>query len=93
MSFDQNLFQYPAGICLLKVSNRNTRTRCEICSKLTIKTPKRRQSRNSSVSSVSIVNIERVIAGWGVFKNGPNKRLSQIKDCLPRILLGSFVNN
>ena len=32
----------PAGIYLLKVSNRNTRTRCEICSKLTIKAPERR---------------------------------------------------
>ena len=31
----------PAGIYLLKVNNRNTRTRCEICSKLTIKTPER----------------------------------------------------
>ena len=29
----------PVGIYLLKVNNRNTRTRCEICSKLTIKTP------------------------------------------------------
>ena len=33
----------PAGIYLLKVNNRNTRTRCEICPKLTIKTPGRRQ--------------------------------------------------
>ena len=33
---------YPAGIYLFKVNNRNTRTRCEICSKLTIKTPERR---------------------------------------------------
>ena len=32
----------PASIYLLKVNNRNTRTRCEICSKLTIKTPQRR---------------------------------------------------
>ena len=32
----------PAGIYLLKVGNRNTRTSCEICSKLTIKTPERR---------------------------------------------------
>ena len=32
----------PARIYLLKVNNRNTRTRCEICSKLTIKTPERR---------------------------------------------------
>ena len=34
-----------AGIYLLKVNNRNTSTRCEICevcSKLTIKTPERR---------------------------------------------------
>ena len=28
---------------MFKVNNRNTRTRCEICSKLTIKTPERRQ--------------------------------------------------
>ena len=32
----------PAGIYLFKVNNRNTRTRCEICSKLIIKTPERR---------------------------------------------------
>ena len=31
----------PAGIYLLKANNRNTRTRCEICSKLTINTPER----------------------------------------------------
>ena len=30
----------PVGIYLLKVNNRNTRTRCGICLKLTIKTPK-----------------------------------------------------
>ena len=30
---------YPVGIYLLKVNNRTTRTRCEIFSKLTIKTP------------------------------------------------------
>ena len=29
----------PVGIYLLKVNNRITRSRCEICSKLTIKTP------------------------------------------------------
>ena len=32
----------PANISLFKVNNRNTRKRCEICSKLTIKTPERR---------------------------------------------------
>ena len=30
---------FPAGIYLLKVNNRNTRAKYEICSKLTIKTP------------------------------------------------------
>ena len=44
---------YPADIHLLKVNNRNTKLRCEICSKLTIKTPERR---------VSIVNFEHVNA-------------------------------
>ena len=34
---------FPAGIYLLKVNNRKTRTRCEICSKLTIKRLERRQ--------------------------------------------------
>ena len=37
---NRNLIR-PVGIFLLKVNNRN-RTRCEICSKLTIKTPERR---------------------------------------------------
>ena len=54
----------PAGIYLLKVNNRNTRTRCEICSKLTIKTPERRRRRFTPCSSVSIVNFEHVIACW-----------------------------
>ena len=35
----------PAGTYLLKVNNRNTKTRCEICLKLTIKTPERRHWR------------------------------------------------
>ena len=32
----------PANIYLFKVNNRSTRKKCEICSKLTIKTPERR---------------------------------------------------
>ena len=45
--FNFNDLQYflcvlPAGIYRLKVNNRNIRTRCEIYSKLTIKTPERR---------------------------------------------------
>ena len=38
---------HPAGIYLFKVNNRNTRTMCEICSELTIKTPERRQGRHT----------------------------------------------
>ena len=72
-------FPIPAGIYLLKVNNRNTRTRCEICSKLTMKTLQRRQWRRSSVfivsfkhishpsSSVSIVNFEHVTLGLLMF--------------------------
>ena len=44
-SNQKDVKQDPAGIYLLKVNNRNTRTRCEICSMLTIKTPERRRSR------------------------------------------------
>ena len=30
---------FPVDNCMFKVNNRNIRTRCEICSELTIKTP------------------------------------------------------
>ena len=45
----------PAGNYMSKVSNRNTGTRCEICPKLTIKTP---EGRNWRRSGVFIVNFE-----------------------------------
>ena len=65
----------PVGIYLLKVNNRNTRARCQLCSKLTIKTSERRHWRRSGVfivnfehkspcSSISIVNFEHIFAGW-----------------------------
>ena len=53
----------PPSIYLLKVNNRKTRTRWEICSKLTIKTPERRPYF-TPCSSVSIINFGHVIAGW-----------------------------
>ena len=37
-----NDYCHPAGNFMFKVNNGNTITRCEICSKLTIKTPERR---------------------------------------------------
>ena len=36
----------PAGNYMFKVNNRNTRTRYEICPKLTIKIPERRGRRS-----------------------------------------------
>ena len=45
---------YPACVCLLKVDNRNTRIRCEICSKLTIKAAERRHWHHSVVFIVNI---------------------------------------
>ena len=42
---------------MFKVNNRNSRTRCRICSKLTIKTPERRYWRRSGVF---IVNFKQI---------------------------------
>ena len=39
----------PAGNNMFKVNNKNTRTRCETCSKLTIKTPELRHWRRYGV--------------------------------------------
>ena len=39
----------PANIYLFKINNRNTRDRCEICSKLTIKILERRQWRRTGI--------------------------------------------
>ena len=47
----------PANINLFKVNNRNTRKRCKIYSKLTVKTPERRHWRHSGVF---IVNFEHI---------------------------------
>ena len=48
---------YPAGNYMFKVNNTNAGTRCEICSKLTIKTPERRNWRRSSVFIVNFAHI------------------------------------
>ena len=60
LEFVYQWIYYPSGICLLKGSNRNTRTNCEICPKLTIKTPERRHCRCSGVFIVNFENISRV---------------------------------
>ena len=55
--FSLIVYSDPAGNYLLKVNNRNTRTRCEICSKLAIKTPEPRQWHRSVVFTVNFDNI------------------------------------
>ena len=39
---------------MFNVKNRNTRTRCELCSKLTIKTPEMRMNLTRNVSYVVV---------------------------------------
>ena len=48
---------HPVCNYMFKVNSRNTRTRCELCSKLTIKT------HFTPCSSVSIINLEQVNVG------------------------------
>ena len=58
LTFNLRFFDNSVGIYMFKVNNRNTRSKmCEICSKLTIKTPEQRHWRRSGVS---IVNFEHI---------------------------------
>ena len=56
----KNIF-IQVDIYIFKVNNRKTRTRSEICSKITIKMPERRHWRRSGVF---IVNFEQRNNGW-----------------------------
>ena len=51
----------PASIYSLKVYNRNTITKCKICSKLTIKTPERCQWGRSGVFTVNFEHIYHLV--------------------------------
>ena len=56
ISYRTHANPYPGGNYMLKVDNRNTRARCEICpkcAKLTIKTPERPHWRRFSVFIVN----------------------------------------
>ena len=68
------ILQEPVAIYMFKFNSRNTRTRCKICSKLTVKTPERRQAHISlfdvltyftPCSSVSVVKFEHLNADQG----------------------------
>ena len=54
-------YHYPAGNNMFKINDRNTRTRCEICSKLTIKTPEWRRWHRSGVFNVSFEHISHFV--------------------------------
>ena len=63
-SCEMNIKPFPlnsAGNCMFKVNNRNTRTRYEICSNLTIKTPERCQWRRSGVFTVKFEHISYLL--------------------------------
>ena len=47
----------PPSNYMFKVNNRNIRTRCEICSELTMKTPERRHWCRSGVFFVNFEHI------------------------------------
>ena len=51
----------PADNYMFKVKNRNTRSRCEICSKLTLKTPERHHWRRSGVFIVNFEHISHLV--------------------------------
>ena len=52
---------FTAGNYLLKVNNRNTRTRSEICSKLTLKTPEQSHWHHSGVFIIHFDHISHLV--------------------------------
>ena len=52
---------YPAGNYMFKVNNKNTKTRCEIYSKLTVKIPERRHWRGYGIFIVNFEHISHLI--------------------------------
>ena len=73
-NIDLKWVDYPVGNYMVKVNNRNARTRCGICLKLTIKTPKSLfycslGTYLTPYSSVFIVNFEQINADFVMFLN------------------------
>ena len=57
----QYILHIQAGSYMFKITNRNTRKRCQICSRLTIKTSDRRQWRRSGVFVVNFEHISHLV--------------------------------
>ena len=64
---------------MFEVNNRNTRERCEVCSKLTIKTQERRQCTYfTPFSNVSIVELEQANISWVIVKVISNEEPNEL---------------
>ena len=84
------------GIYQLKVNNKNSRTRCEMCSVLTIRKPERQQRRRSGVFIVNFVHIHTLFLVFPLLTL--NKfcplEFSKVTSLNPDILKGAnFENN
>ena len=55
------LHSFPVGNYMFKVNNRSTRTRCEICSKLTVKIPEQRQWCRFGIFIVNFEHISHLV--------------------------------
>ena len=67
MELQRNPLPYPASNYMFKVNNRNARTRREISSMLTIKTPERRHWDRSSVFIVNVEHISHLVLMFLLF--------------------------
>ena len=82
---------------MFKVNNGNTRPRCKICSKLTIKTPGRRKWYLSGVLIINFEHISYLILGFLYKVNNtkkPNRKIlgseSQNLCILPEKITGNL---
>ena len=76
---------HPVGNYMFKVNNRNSRTRCEICSKLTITTVLvfliLTLNIFHSLFCVSIVKFGQANAGWVIFYRGIGRQTQSAITC------------
>ena len=69
MKFDQavKVFTDPAGIYLFKVNKGNTKTMCEICSKLIIKKPEWRKWHRLGIFIANFEHISYIVLVFPLF--------------------------
>ena len=86
---------YPASNYMFKVNNRNSRTRCEICLKLTIKTPEWCHWHANWVWLISIKALKGSInlALWSIFQFGHKHWLKSRTSVNQNLLIDRKVKN